>query len=211
MAIFRSFFAGLGFLTFLVILVAGGWFFREDIAAWLTNRGGEEIVMVEPNPELAAKVEETVRELVEGRGDRETRLTETELQSYVQYRLVDHLPSGVEDVAIDLRDSTVVVTAKLDFVQLTVAGAAAENLRRVLGDSARVSGELYPRIGGPGEGRVQIISLQAGVISVPPFLIGPAVEQLGLRADGPVVLVAIPEDMVEIRVENGEIILLRDR
>lgn len=211
MAIFRSFFAGLGFLTFLVILAASGWFFRDDIAAWLGNRGGERIVMVEPSPELAAKVEDTLRELAEGGGARETRLTETELQSYFQYRLIDQLPPGVEDPAIDLRDSTIVITAKLDFTRLSVAGAATENLRRMLGDSARVSGEVYPQIGGPGEGRIQILSLQAGIITVPPFLIGAAIEQLGLRADGAAVLVDIPEDVVDVRVENEEIIFLRDK
>ncbi|MCG8467206.1 MAG: hypothetical protein MJB57_03220 [Gemmatimonadetes bacterium] len=145
MAIIRSFFAGIGFLTVVVILAIAGWLFREDIASWLGTSGGEEIVMAEPSPELAARVEETLREIAEGAGDRETRLTETELQSYLQYRLIDRLPDGVDDPAVDLRDSTLAVTAMLDFTRLAVAGAAVENLRRMMGTPPRCRARYIPR------------------------------------------------------------------
>lgn len=206
----RNLFAGIGFLTVLVALIVVGWIYREDIASWLGNQG-EEIVMSEPSPELALRVERTFEELAEGGGDAETRFTETELQSYVQYRLVERLPQGVEDPAVDLRDSTMAVSARLDLTRLEVAGDAVEGLRRMLGDSARVTGELYPVVDGPGRGRVHILALQAGVFPVPPFLLGGAIQRLGLESDGSAVLIPIPADVVEIRIENEQILLLRDR
>jgi len=211
MAIIRSFFASIGFVVFVAALAAAGWFFREDIAGWLGTRGGEEIVMTEPSPELAMGVEETIREVTEGEGDRETRLSEVELQSYVQYRLVNQLPDGVDDPAIELRDSTLFVTAMLDLTRLAVAGAAVENLRRMMGDSAKVTGEVYPEIAGPGRARLHVLSLQAGVFPVPPFLIGSAIQQLGLEADGQAALFQIPEDVTQVFIQNDELVLIRDR
>ncbi len=211
MAIVRNFFAGIGCLTVLAALGVVGWFYRADIEDWVRARRGGDIVMVAPSPELAAKVEETFRELAEGRGDRETRLTETELQSYVQYRLVDRLPAGVERPAVDLRDSTVAFSAMLDFRRLQVEGTAVEGLRRMMGDSAQVSGEVYPTMTAPGRGRVHIVSLQAGLFPVPPMLIGTAAQGLGLQTEGQAVLLDVPEDVIEVRVENEEIVLIRDR
>lgn len=211
MAIIRSFFASIGFLVFVVVLVASGWLFREDIAGWLGTRGGEQIVMTEPSAELAMGVEAAVRQIVDGEGARETRFSEIELQSYLQYRLAQQLPDGVDDAAVDLRDSTLYVTAMLDLTRLAVAGAAVENLRRMMGDSARVSGEVYPEIVGNGRGRLHIVSLQAGVFPVPPFLIGNAIQQLGFQSDGQAALFDIPEDVTEVFIENEELVLIRER
>ena len=156
-------------------------------------------------------VEETLRELMMGKGDAEIRLTETGLQSYLQYRINAQLPSGVDDLAIDLTDSTMLVTVMLDLTRLAVAGAAGDNLRRIMGDSAKISGEIIPEITAPGQGKINILSLQAGVLPVPPFLIATAIQQIGFQADGAAVVLTIPDDIVQIRVENEEIILIRDR
>ena len=211
MGIFRRIFTGLGFLIFLLILLAGAWIFREDIEAWLANVGGDEIVVAESTPEFgpeaAARVEAALLELAAGGGATETRFTETELQSYVRYALA--LPSGVAEPAIELRDSTVAFSAMLDFRRLEIGTDAAANLSRMLGDSARVAGELLPRVGEMGEGQLRVVSLQAGVFPVPPMVLGMAAQQVGLRADGRTVLFEIPATVSEVRVENGEIVLLR--
>ncbi|WP_420634090.1 hypothetical protein [Candidatus Palauibacter sp.] len=211
MGIFRRLFTGLGFLTFLLVLLVTGWIFREDIETWLADVGGDDIAMSEPNPEAATWVEAALNELAAGGGSVETRFTETELQSYVQYRLAPQLPTGVEEPAIELRDSTVAFSAKVDFTRLTVGGDAAASLGRMLGDSARVAGEVFPEVGEVGEGRIHLISLQAGVLPVPPLLFGMAAQQLGLRTDGRTVLFDIPSTVAEVRVENEEIILLMHR
>ena len=205
----RNLFAGIGCLTVLVILGVVAWIFRDDIESWMRSRN--EIVMGEPSPELAIVAEEKIQELIEGRGDRETRFTEAELQSYVQYRLVDRLPPGVGDPAVDLLDSTIAVSAALDFTRLDVGGAAVENLRRVMGDSATVTSEIYPTVGGPGSGRIEVLTLQAGVFPVPPMLIGTAIQGLGLPSEGRVVILAIPADVIELRIESETLVLIRDR
>ena len=215
MGIFRRLFTGLGFLTFLLILLLAGWIFREDIEAWLANVGADEIVVVETTPEFgpeaAADVDAALEELAAGGGAAETRFTETELQSYVRYELTPRLPAGVGEPAVELRDSTVAFSVMLDFARLPIDADQAASLARLLGDSARVAGEVLPQVGESGEGRLHLVSIQAGVIPVPPLMLGMAAQQLGLRADGRTVLFDIPETVVDVRVENEEIILLMNR
>ncbi len=215
MGIFRRLFTGLGFLTFLLILLLAGWIFREDIEAWLANVGADEIVVVETTPEFgpeaAADVDAALEELAAGGGAAETRFTETELQSYVRYELTPRLPAGVGEPAVELRDSTVAFSVMLDFARLPIDADQAASLARLLGDSARVAGEVLPQVGESGEGRLHLVSIQAGVIPVPPLMLGMAAQQLGLRADGRTVLFDIPEAIVDVRVENEEIVLLVNR
>ena len=215
MGIFRRLFTGLGFLTFLLILLLAGWIFREDIEAWLANVGADEIVVVETTPEFgpeaAADVDAALEELAAGGGAAETRFTETELQSYVRYELTPRLPAGVGEPAVELRDSTVAFSVMLDFARLPIDADQAASLARLLGDSARVAGEVFPQVGESGEGRLHLVSIQAGVIPVPPLMLGMAAQQLGLRADGRTVLFDIPETVVDVRVENEEIVLLVNR
>jgi len=209
MALVKNFFAGIGVLTVLLLLAGSGWIFRDDIEAWVNSR--KEIVMSEPSPELAAVAEKKIQEVIDGEGGRDTRLSEAELQSYLQYRAAERLPAGVNHPAVDIQDSTLAVSAGLDFTVLEVGGDAVENLRRVLGDSALISSELFPSVVGPGKGRVDVLSLQAGLFPVPPMLIGTAIKQMGWPADGSAVLFDIPLDVVGFRIENEELVLVRDR
>ncbi|MDX1392877.1 MAG: hypothetical protein R3195_00740 [Gemmatimonadota bacterium] len=209
MALIKNTFAMIGFLTVLVVGLGGAWLFRDEIQTWVNDRN--EVVMAEPSEELAAVAEEKIREVMEGEGGRETRLSEAELQSYVQYIGARRLPAGVNNPAVDIRDSTLALSAGLDLTTLAVGGDAVQNLRRVIGDSALVSGEVYPQITLPGIGRVEVLSLQAGMFPVPPMLIGTAIQQLGLRSEGAAVLVELPEEVLELRIENEELVLIRDR
>ena len=203
----RSFFAWIGCLTFIVLVGVGAWLFRDDIQGWLTQ--GDEIVMTEPSAELAIQAEEKLQGILDGSTRGEVRLSEMELQSYVQFRLVERLPAGVSNPAVDLRDSTVAMSAALDFTRLTVAGDQIEMVRRFMGDSATVNTELYPTIVTPGEGRIEVLSLQAGVIPLPAMAIGTILEGVGLPADGQTVLFVLPDDVEAIQVRNEEILVLR--
>ncbi len=141
----------------------------------------------------------------------ETRFTETDLQSYVRYQVIPRLPAGVGEPALELRDSTVAFSVMLHFTQLPIAADAAATLSRMLGDSARVAGEVRPEVGEIGEGRLDLVNLRAGVIPVPPMMVGMAAQQLGLRMDGGTVLFDIPASVIDVRVENGEIVLVTSR
>jgi hypothetical protein len=209
MAVVKNTFAAIGFFTVFVVGGFSAWFFRAEITAWVNSRN--EIVMTEPSPELAGVAEEKIQELIDGEGGRETRLTEAELQSYVQYRSIERLPAGVNNPAVDIRDSTLAVSAGLDLTVLDVGGDAVENLRRVIGASALVTTELLPAVAGQGRARVQVLSLQAGVFPVPPMMIGMALQQTGLVTEGDAVLLDIPADVLEFRIEDEVLVLIRDR
>lgn len=209
MALVRNAFATIGFLTVVTVLGLGGWIFRDEIKNWVNDRN--EVVMTEPSAELADVAADKIQAIFEGEGGRETRLTEAELQSYVQYHGARRLPAGVNNPAVDIQDSTLAVSAGLDLTVLDVGGDAVENLRRVIGDSALVSSEIYPRVTGPGRGRVEILSLTAGLFPIPPMLIGTAIQQLGLPNEGSALLLDFPEDVIELRIENEELVLVRDR
>ena len=168
--------------------------------------------MAEPSEELATNVEDTLRELMAGEGNSEIRLTETALQSYLQYRIGAQFSPALDDLAIDLTDSTLLITGMLDLTQLVLQGGVSENLRRVMGDSAKISGEVMPEISAPGRAQLKIISLQAGVFPVPPFLIATALQAAaGIESDGSAVVLTIPDNVLDIRVEDEGIVLIQDR
>ena len=213
MAIIRTLFAGVRFILALAIIASLGWFFRDEISGFLGTRGGENIVMAEPSEELATNVEETLRKLMVGEGASEIRFTETALQSYLQYRTGARFSPALDDLAIELTDSTLLITGMVDLTQLTLDGRLSpENLRRVMGDSAKVSGEVMPEIAAPGRAQLNIISLQAGVFPVPPFLIATALQAAaGIQSDGSSIVLPIPDNILDVRVENEEIVLIRER
>lgn len=208
MALVRNFFALIGFL---VVLAGAGWFFREDIEGWVNGRN--EVVMTEPSPELAEVARDKIQAMLDGEVDGETRFTEAELQSYVRYIAAERLPPGVNNPALEIRDSTLAISAGLDFRVLRVEGAdeAIQNLRRApgVGDSALVTTELLPAVAAPGRGSVRVLSLQVGMIPVPPMLIGMAIGQLGLPTEGQSILFAIPPDVTGMRVDSTAVVLLR--
>ena len=127
----------------------------------------------------------------------------------MQYRVAGKLPDGIYNPAIDLRDSTMALSAELDFQRLAASSSAAEGLQRFMGDSARVITELYPTIAAPGEASITVLSLQAGLVPVPPMFIPMVLDQVLESFDlesggGRVVSFPIPEDVRVIRIENEE-------
>lgn len=210
MALIRNFLAGIGCLTVLLVLAVAGWMYRDEIADWLESRG-EVVMEAEPSEELAERAEEKLAAIADGTAEGEMRLTETELQSYVLYRLAPGFPDGVSDPVVDVRDSTIAMSAALDMRRLAIGSDAAEGLRRFIGDSARVTTELLPSVQEPGRARLQVLSLQAGLFPVPPLLIGTVLREVGLPNDGArAIVVPIPEDVRSVRIESEQVILVRD-
>ena len=211
MGVIRRLFRSLGVLVLLLALLVAGWIFREDIEVWLANVGGDDVAMNEPSAEAARGLEARARALAAGGVGGETRFTELELQSYVEFRLAPQLPDGITMPSLEVRDSTVAVSARIDFTRLGIAADAAATVGRMFGDSALVAAEVSPEIGAAGEGRLRIVSLRAGVIPVPTLLLGVAGQQLGLRMDGRTVLFDIPRAVTGIRIEDDGIVLTTGR
>ncbi|MFQ5689932.1 MAG: hypothetical protein ACE5HQ_06645 [Gemmatimonadota bacterium] len=207
MKLIRNFLAGIGCLTVLVVLLVAAWLYRDEIRSWWSGRG--DVVSAEISPELAEAVEQKLNALVRGDDGPELRLSETELQSWVRYRLLSQLPDGVYDPTVVLRDTTVRFTAALDFERLASSSGAAEGLQRIMGDSARVKTEIYPRVAAEGRGEATVLSLQAGVVPVPPMFIPNVLKQAGFESNGRTVVFPVPVDLAGIRIRNDQLILVR--
>lgn len=209
MALFRDLFAAVGCLTVIVVVAAVGWLYRDDLRGWWAAR--DRVEAVEPSPELADRAAAKLEFLVDGSGPAEVRLSGAELQSYLRYRLASGLPAGVSDPAVELRDSTLELSVALQLSRLAEESAAAENLRRFFGDSARVRTELQPRVGGEGVGHLTVLSLQAGLVPVPPLFIPNVLGQAGFQTvGGRTIIFPIPPELREIRIEDQEVVLRRE-
>ena len=207
MRLIRNVFAAIGCL---VVLLGAGlviWLYGDEIRDWWANRS---IETSEPNPELAERAAERLDAFLEPGGPDELRLTEVELQSWASYRAPATLPPGVGDPQVDVRDSTVAMSVALDLVTLAQQSEAAGNLRRFFGDSARVNTELLPSVEGPGVGHLTVLSLQAGVVPVPPMFIPNILAQTGFEVTGGrTVIVPLPRDIREIEIEDESLVLRR--
>ncbi len=208
MSLIRNFFAGIGCLVVIVAIGLGVWLYGDEIREWWMTRGG--VDATEPSPELAERASERLSEFLEPDGPDELRLSETELQSWARYRAADGFPDGVSDPEVDLRDSTAAVSVGLNLVTLGRHSEAAANLRRFFGDSARVNAELLPRVADAGVGHLTVLSLQAGVVPVPPLFVPNILAQTGFEVTGGrTVILPIPADLERIEIENESLVLRR--
>lgn len=204
----RNFFAAVGCLAVIVGIAVGAWLYGDEIREWWAGRDGMEAT--EPSPELAERAAEKLEAFMGEGGPDELRLSETELQSWARYRM--ELPAGVSDPQVDVRDSTVAMSVALNLVTLARQSEAAENLRRFFGDSARVNTELLPKVRSPGVGHITVLSLQAGVVPVPPLFIPNILAQTGFEVTGGrTVVVALPRDLREVEIEDEAVVLRRER
>jgi hypothetical protein len=140
------------------------------------------------------------------------RLTEPEVQSLVLYRVGPTLPPGVSEPLATLQDSTVEVSALLDLEQLaaSIDSEAAGRLQEFIGDTARVTARLHPRVAEPTRGELSILRLQAGLFPVPPLLIPGMITQLGFStaAGNPQAMaVEIPPEIQSVTVEAEELVI----
>lgn len=202
----RNFLAAIGCLTLIVALLVAGWWFRDDLAAWWEARAG--VVATEPSLELAEEAEVKVQGLMDGSED-EIRLSELELQSYLQYRV--SFPPGVYNPAVDLQDTTAKVSVDLNLAELSRGSQAADGLRRFMGDSTRVNTQVYPRVVEEGRAGLTVMSLQAGVVPVPPLFIPNILSQTGFEVSGGrTVIIPISREIEDIRIADDEVLLKRE-
>lgn len=208
----RSCLAGVGCLTLLALGGGAAWMYWPEIQEWWGGRSTDVVYAVEPSEELAADAEARLRSLFEEGGPVEVRLTETEVQSLVLYRVAPTLPPGVSEPLATLQDSTVEVSALLDLEQLaaSIDSEAAGRLQEFIGDTARVTARLHPLVAGPARGELSILRLQAGLFPIPPLLIPGMITQLGFSTapgNPRAMAVEIPPEIRSVRVEAEELVV----
>jgi hypothetical protein len=207
----RSCLARVGCLTLLVAGAVGTWYVHDDVLAWWEARNAPTVDAV-PTSEISDGAETRLERFLEAEGEAELRLGESEVSSLVRYRIAEMLPAGVSDPAASLQDSTARVTATLDAAQM-LEGRAPPMLIGMLGDSARVTVELLPGVPEPGTVRLELLEVRAGSIQVPRVMIPWLVEGLGLPAapggGGVVQFATTMVDLAEVRVEEGQLVLIR--
>lgn len=208
----RSCLAGVGCLTLLALGGGAAWTYWPEIQEWWSARSANVVFAVEPSEELAADAEARLRSLFEEGGPVEVRLTEAEVQSLVLYRVAPTLPPGVSEPLATLQDSTVQVSALLDLEQLaaSIDSEAAGRLQEFIGDTARVTARLHPRVAGPARGELSILRLQAGLFPVPPLLIPGMITQLGFSTapgNPRAMAVEIPPEIQSVTVEARELVV----
>lgn len=208
----RSCLAGVGCLTLLALGGGAAWTYWPEIQEWWSARSANVVFAVEPSEELAADAEARLRSLFEEGGPVEVRLTEAEVQSLVLYRVAPTLPPGVSEPLATLQDSTVQVSALLDLEQLaaSIDSEAAGRLQEFIGDTARVTARLHPRVAGPARGELSILRLQAGLFPVPSLLIPGMITQLGFSTapgNPRAMAVEIPPEIQSVTVEAQELVV----
>lgn len=133
------------------------------------------------------------------------RLEEAELRALLASVVAPRLPAGVSEPSVGLADSAVVLGALLD-VDRVVDEGRATLLRTVLGDTARLSVDVSPRLVAPGRLQLRLRRVKAGSIQVPAALLPMMLQGAGLRTspeDPSVVEVPVPEAVTGVGVEAG--------
>jgi hypothetical protein len=208
--------SGIGCLTLLAIGVGAAWFYWPvywpELQEWWSGRSAAIEVLQEPSEELAARAEKKLLALAGDGAPTELRLSEAEVQSLVLFRAATALPPGISEPFATLQDSTREISALLNLEQLAdrMESDAAERLRQLIGDTARVTALLYPRITGPSRGELAIMRLQAGLFPVPPFLIPGMITQLGFSTapgNPRAMIVPVPPRISSVRIVEDTLIV----
>lgn len=202
----RSFRARTGCLALIVLVVGGGWWLRDDIAG-LWNR----LQLTSSSRPSEGLAVHAVSELEAfARGDEATlQLSEAEIQSLLTYRAGPLLPPGVSDPLIEVGDSTVLLSARVDPARLEGL-TSPDVVERLLSDSTTVLVELRPGVLQPGVAALEVVAVQAGSLVVPrvmvPWILG-SLELEGVEVRGAALLIPLPSRVERFEVAGEELIL----
>ena len=199
--------ARIGCLTLVVLIIGGGWWFREDIAGWW--RRLEITASSQPSEDLARRAADKLQGVASPDRPTGLKLSQAEIQSLLTYRAAARLPEGISEPLVEIRDSTILLSARVDPRGLQGL-ASPEVVERLLSDSASVVVELWPGVVAPGVARVEVVTLQVGSIVVPSMMIPwilESVEMPGVETTGVTVLLQIPGRVERFDVEAGSLVL----
>lgn len=207
----RSCLAGVGCLTLLAAAVTGGWMYREQITdVWERWRGGAPAAAVEPSEELASRAERRISEALSG-GVGELRLTGAEVESLVRFRAATGLPPGVSSPSVVLGDSSATASAMVD-VGRVVGDRLPEMVRRMVGDSARVTVRLVPGVPRPGLLRLEVREFRAGAVGLPPVMLPWLLAEMGVplsEEDARAMDFEVGRGLTGARVRDSTLVLTR--
>lgn len=176
----KSCLAGLGCLTLLAAVVIGGWHYREQITdlwqRWTEDAPAE---AVEPSEELAARTERRISEALSSSGPAEIRLTGPEIESLVRFRASAGLPPGVSRPSVELADSSASASAMVD-VRRVGGDRLPDMVRRMVGDSARVTVRIVPGVPRTGVLRLEVREFRAGAVGLPPVMLPWLLAEMGV-------------------------------
>ena len=203
----KNCFARIGCLALILVVVAGGWLFRDDIAGWW--RQLEITSASQPSENLAERATSKLEALASGDGPQRLELGQAEIQSLLTYRAEPMLPAGISDPVVELRDSTLLLSARVDPRGLEGL-ASPEVVERLFSDSAKVVVELLPGVVAPGVAQVEIVTLQAGSIVVPSMMVPWILESIeiqGVETTGVMLLLPTPGRVTHFQVAAGKLVL----
>ncbi|MGW8283134.1 MAG: hypothetical protein ACWGON_07530 [Gemmatimonadota bacterium] len=206
----RNFLARVGCLTLIAVIGFGVWYFRDDIA---TRLGRVEVVArsSEPSEDLARRAEQKLNSLSR-EGPSEVTFSESELQSLLTYRAAPYFPRGLEDPIVDVRDSTIVISALVRPGDLEEY-APPEIMQQFLSDTSRVVATIVPGLRRPGMGQVTVTSLQAGALVVPaiavPFILQ-SLEIPGMDASGSDILIPLSTAVTGVSIGDASLTIRMD-
>jgi len=199
--------ARIGCLALILVVVAGGWLFRDDIAGWW--RQLEITSASEPSENLAERATSKLEAMASRDGPQRLELGQAEIQSLLTYRAEPMLPAGISDPVVELRDSTLLLSARVDPRGLEGL-ASPEVVERLFSDSAKVVVELLPGVVAPGVAQVEIVTLQAGSIVVPSMMVPwilESIEMQGVETTGVMLLLPTPGRVTHFQVAAGKLVL----
>lgn len=195
-----------------VVLAAGGWF------GWRWYSGGDEGVAAEEDaatPAVARAAETRLVRFLQGEGEAQLRLTETEVTALVRYTYDHALPAGVSNVRVFLRQ---------DVVDIRLSSEPAK-IRALPGLLAPVLGVVADTVGVEIEGGLEIVEGgramflidRIKVVGVPlplPDRFVPLILEAIDRRSAPglpsnSVVVLVPAALGGIQVEDGALVLAR--
>ena len=183
-------------LVLLVALAVGLFLNRERVMnAWHDFRG-REAAPAGPSQELADAAASKLDDLKAGDAQ-SVSLSETELQSLLQYKYLQLLPAFVDSPSVDLDGDKITVNARVPLEQLPSLSELGE-VAAFLPDTTElsVSGKLLPL----SNGRVALAvdQVRAARIPLPRRLISSALGKLGRKEEA-----GLPRDALALPLPPG--------
>lgn len=146
-----------------------------------------------------------------GPGGEELRLDSADLARIVARRGARPLPEGLSAPRVVARDSLLEASADVDFRRVLDQRLPAL-LRRMIGDSSRVTATVAPTVPEPGTLRLGVREVRAGSVGFPVAMIPWLLQQTGLPTspdDPAAVEMRLGRGLTAARVEDGVVVLAR--